>query len=149
MTSVRFLFVSTLVLIVGTLLVQPVRVEAQCNVTMIMSFPTNAPATINKTKTLSAAASCMTTAMNAFFCFPGGAFFNTNMLYATAMSATVGPFCNWSCTCGVGAPPHVRITGADGLPVELMDFYIDEAADPQDTGILKTQDGTTEDESTS
>ncbi len=114
------------VLILACLLVVPAQVRSQCNVTNTMSYLTFAPMTVFITKTLSAPASCMTTAMNAFGCFPGSMFFNQAQLNATALSGTVGPFCNWSCTCGTGAPPHVTTGPADGLPVELMDFAVED-----------------------
>lgn len=113
------------ILVLVCLLVLPAEVVSQCNVTMTMSYATFAPATINVTKTLSAAAACMTTAMNAYGCFPGAASFTTNMLNATRMG-TANPFCNWSCACGVGSAPHVTINNSDGLPVELMDFAIED-----------------------
>jgi len=113
------------ILILICLFVLPAQVGSQCNVTMTNSFPTLSPTIMIFTKTLSAPTVCMTTGMNAAFCFPGAAPFATNMLYASAFSGTANPFCNWSCGCGVGPAPHVTINSSDGLPVELMDFSIE------------------------
>ena len=53
------------------------------------------------------------------------------------------PRVHWQCIVGCTGP--VSILSGDGLPVELLDFYIDEAAEEsQDTSDPKTQDGTTE-----
>ena len=113
-------------LILLCLLVVPAEVRSQCNVTMTMSFTTSAPATIFITKTLSMATSCMTTAMGPNGCFPGAAFFNTAMLYASRFASAPNPYCNWSCGCGTGPLPHVTIGPTDGLPVELMDFAVED-----------------------
>ena len=102
----------------------PTEVGSQCTVinTVVMTFGTQ----MVITKTLAGSFACMTTTMTANNCFPGPAFAPGSMLYASAMTmATMNPFCNWSCTCGVGPAPHVTINSGDGLPVELMDFSIE------------------------
>ena len=65
----------------------------------------------------------MTTGMNAFICSPYSGF--TMTLGAWANTTYVGAYCNWSCDCGVGSPPHVTINNSDGLPVELLEFEVD------------------------
>ncbi len=65
--------------------------------------------------------------------------------YAAAPVGAPTPTCMWTCSTNANTPCTVAITGADGLPVELLDFYIDETAvDPQDRPKPMTQDGTTD-----
>ena len=78
---------------------------------------------------------CSTTSSNAQDCGKSTAVkkaakgVNTNGLRALANTGlTTMPFCQWQCDCGAG-PETFRIDGGDGLPVELMDFSIEESAD--------------------
>lgn len=100
------------------LLALPGRVLAQCNVgyTGMNTYAS----TIVVYKTLTMITNCATTMMNALACFPGSAPAAANILSASANTATANPSCAWSCGCGT-----VTISGADGLPVELMEFSVD------------------------
>lgn len=123
MTIRKTMLALSLLLVTGQAFFAPAPVNSQCNVTATGTYDFTTMKFV--TKTLSASTMCQTTAMNAFSCFPGAAPFFTNKLYAVALSATVNPYCNWSCGCGTGALPHVTIDGSDGLPVELMDFSVE------------------------
>ncbi len=64
----------------------------------------------------------------------------TNMVTAMAHS------CEIMCNCGFGFGVETfTISNADGLPVELMDFYIDDAGDTQNPETTKPPADTTED----
>ena len=70
------------------------------------------------TKTLVMNYVCSNTQKNAINCFPSFSS-STNLLVASANSATANPICVWSCTCGT-----VTIDGTNGLPVELLEFSV-------------------------
>ncbi len=127
-TSQSTRVVSILVLI--CVLAAPAVLESQCAVST--TIVNSSPPTIQIFKILSNSYSCGTTAMNASFCSPTAATFG-NFLQATAMTATVAPFCNWSCAGCPGAAPHVAINSvSDGLPVELMDFGFEDEASAEE-----------------
>ena len=127
MTLLGFRFALTLVLLIGVLLFQAGQLQAQCSVINTNSFLTSAPTTVFVTKTLSAATSCMQTALvMADQCFPCATSFSTAMLYAVRTGSSPSPICVWDCNCGT-----VTISGAEGgLPVELMDFQISSLPEP-------------------
>ena len=51
--------------------------------------------------------------------------------------------------CGGAGTGTCIIRGGDGLPVELLDFYIEESGDSQSEGSHPTEDRTTEDDTVS
>jgi len=103
---------------------QPTMTEAQCAVTS--TTQTSFAPTLIVTKQLSGIAFCNLVGQNALACFPGtGVPMSTAILAASANpSATVNPFCSWTCSCGTGAFAVVT-DGSDGLPIELMDFTVE------------------------
>jgi hypothetical protein len=112
------------IIVLTLLLTLPPEVGSQCTVIGQMSSTFGTSMFI--TKTLNGFFSCMTTAMNASSCGLGPSPMTANKLYAAAMSATMNPFCNWTCNCGPGSTTVAFvIDGSDGLPVELMDFSIE------------------------
>ena len=89
---------------------------------------------IHVSKTFPASHSCyLTMYMNVFACFPGGQTptgpmtgtpaVNVIFLQASAFTTATNPSCGWMCS-GCGA---VLIDGGNGLPVELMEFSVEEA----------------------
>ncbi len=121
------------------LLLGPAAAEAQCGVTMGCTvvgqttyfFPNPTTYTyIRITKTLNMAANCPDPTganANAFACGESPSNAAATKLIAAAETGTATPLCNWACNCGVGCNPQaISISGADGLPVELMDFGIEE-----------------------
>jgi hypothetical protein len=112
-----------LLLLVG-LLLQPAPLEAQCSVatTQIMTLGT----IMVVYKILNGPYNCGTTMMNALFCNPT-AMTGTSFLHASAMAATMNPSCAWTCTgTGGGTCATVTIDVNDGLPVELMEFSVED-----------------------
>lgn len=103
---------------------QPPATEAQCAV--ISTTQTSFSPTMAVTKQLSGIATCNLVGNNALACFPGlGGPVPTSFLIASANpSATMNPFCSWTCSCGSGSF-SLMIDGSDGLPVELMDFSVE------------------------
>ena len=102
---------------------QPAGTEAQCAVTFtnLSTFPS----TIVVTKQLSAPATCNLGPQNALNCFSGPVGPGPKAYFvASALTATMSPSCNWTCTCGSGLIT-VTIDGNDGLPIELMDFSVE------------------------
>ena len=139
------------------LLAGPQGLEAQCGVTMgcIVTNKTTyfypdatSPTFIRISKMLNpAAVNCPDPAMNAYGCgeVPGNA--NATKLVASALTATVAPFCNWVCNCGAGCTSQsISINSQDdGLPVELMDFEIEnteaEGSDSDDREKVEDRQG--------
>lgn len=115
------------VLVIVLLLSGPTAVQSQCaNVAGQMTMTDTAtPSFIAITKTLAAAANCMTTAMNALGCGESPASPFETMLTASALTGTMTPYCQWLCTCGGRGTVVVRTDSSDGLPVELMEFAIE------------------------
>lgn len=131
--KLRFWLVPVVAL-VGSL-VQPLAVNAQCNTTGVSMGTTGTPAYIYVAKAISNANTCtLTMFMNVFACHPGGQPPVTGitrmgtMLTASAFTTATNPSCGWVCNCGTAMNPGVTITTADGLPVELMDFGIEDGA---------------------
>ncbi len=124
-TKSRFWIVPMLILICS--LCSSESVEAQCVVT---NTSIDMPGTITTvvTKSLSAATNCTSvpTQMNAVDCNPGAGGASTDYLTADAMAATMNPRCVWVCGCGTTMNPGVTIDASDGLPVELMDFAVED-----------------------
>ena len=124
----RFWLVPALVL--ACLLVQPVGVASQC---MVMSTPTgtlSAGMIITALKVLSTAANCSLTMTMAASCNPVGPSVTASLFASahTSTTATMSVSCGWNCGCGA-----VTIDGTDGLPVELMDFGIEDEETPDNT----------------
>ncbi len=68
---------------------------------------------------------CGASVMGGMFKLSATVSFATTMMYFTMQPH----ICQWTCNGGCGT---VAITGSsNGLPVELMDFYIEKADDPQ------------------
>lgn len=88
-------------------------------------------------KTLNGTYVCMyVTGMNASLCAPPA----TQPRMTVTASAAVGtpmPSCQWTCTGGCGT---VTIDNTDGLPVELMEFDVEAAADAEDTAEQEDSD---------
>ena len=122
MTPSKYGALGIFVLVLVVFLPTPPQAGAQCVVTntVVQDFTT----LIIVDKTLSAATTCTLTMMNASFCFPSYAPANTAVLVASAFTATANPSCAWTCGCG-----SVTTDGSDGLPVELMEFSIDDSAE--------------------
>lgn len=100
----------------------PMSVQGQCVTTATMQ--TTVGMTILVTKSLSASAVCtLTGGMNIVGCVPSGAA-TTSVLMAGATTGAATPSCAWTCACGA-----VVIDGSDGLPVELMDFGIEDESE--------------------
>jgi hypothetical protein len=140
MIARRVLFSLLTVLLVAGLLGQPAPLEAQCSVvsTSAMTFGT----VMVVYKILNAPYNCGTTMMNALFCNPT-AMTNTSFLHASALAATMTPSCAWVCTgTGGGTCATVTIDGNDGLPVELMEFSVEdeEVAEAEGEGDTVTED---------
>lgn len=121
-----------LLILIG-LLVQPAGVESQCVTNGSPYIGTFAfPPYKTVRKYLTAPANCVRAmTVNASFCFPAttmpppGPLVMT--LTANANTAmTVSPTCAWTCTCGTAMAPGITIGPSDGLPVELMDFAIED-----------------------
>lgn len=79
----------------------------------------------------SGAWNCNTTAMNGATCDIQPAAMGTWRLRAfpgtTAMTVPPGQkYCQWECSCNGNGPEAVRIDGSSGLPLELMEFTIDQ-----------------------
>ncbi len=125
-----------LIAILAVVLFAPAPVDSQCAVTNTTPGFTS-PSFIQIYKTLSMAGDCVTTMSNAFGCGRAPAASMATMLIASALPmSTMNPYCNWVCDCGAGYTAESISTGpADGLPVELMDFSID---DEDATGSLDT-----------
>ena len=74
---------------------------------------------------------CSLVSSNAQFCFPSDMAMKVSVtfgLQASAnLTATTAPFCEWNCDCGTA-----RIDGSDGLPVELLEFEIDDSSSETD-----------------
>ncbi len=111
-------------------------IPTPCVNTIVRYFNPNmaAPAQVAITKYLDTTRTCTwQMSNNADLCNPGslaGAT-STSRLIASAFGAniTLMPSCQWNCAgCGT-----INTNGAtDGLPVELMDFYIEESGEPAD-----------------
>lgn len=69
------------------------------------------------------------------FCNLAGGAATVTYLTAAAFTTAANPICQWSCDCGMG-PESIAIDGNDGLPVELMEFSVEdgEAGEPADEG---------------
>ncbi|MEM7353253.1 MAG: hypothetical protein AAF657_20830 [Acidobacteriota bacterium] len=107
-------------LLLVSLLVQPLRLESQCNIstTSVSMFGS----TFTVVKVLTSSTTCTRTLTNAASCDPTGPTSTAN-LFASAMTSTVATTmvaCGWNCGCG-----QVTIDETDGLPVELMSFSIE------------------------
>ena len=118
-----WLWLVAFALLIG-LIGQPPSTEAQCAVTS--TTQTSFPPTLIVTKQLSNIAFCSLVGQNALACFPGtGVPMSTFILAASANpTATMSPFCSWTCSCGTGAFTVVT-NGSDGLPIELLDFTVE------------------------
>lgn len=110
-----------LVLLVGSMFVQPARVESQCMVAVTTTQMNSMLQIVSKT--LSAMYQCtLTMSMNVMNCAPGTMGDNTSILTGsvTLPLPAMSPTCAWNCVgCGT-----VTIDGSDGLPVELLDFKV-------------------------
>lgn len=122
--AARYFFVTLGV--VSTLGISP-RAEAQCAVTttMVNTFGT----AISVYKNLSVPATCMSLMnQNVNACFPTASPNNTTILVASANTMAMMPSCSWSCMCGT-ATITVVTDSSDGLPVELLEFSVDDVAE--------------------
>lgn len=131
MKSIRRPLISLILLFVSLSLLPGIAM-GQCVVTNTSINMPYGSGTTFVTKTLSAAAQCNVTGTGAGFgaaqCHPATTPLTTNVLQAVRSGSSLNPFCNWECTCGTGAGPHVTTNGAnDGLPVELLEFQIDDS----------------------
>ena len=118
-----WLWLVAFVMLIG-LIGQPPATEAQCAVTY--TNQTSFPPTMIVTKQLSGMAVCSLVGQNALSCFPGtGVPMSTSFLLASANpSATMSPFCSWTCSCGTGGFSVIS-DSSDGLPIELLDFRVE------------------------
>lgn len=80
-------------------------------------------ATVGILKVLTVSRVCGTVTTNSAFCNPGFPA-NTMILGASAMGAQISmsPSCSWACA----GCANISTDGSDDLPIELMDFGIDE-----------------------
>ena len=135
-----------LLLAVVSLMLHAVPAPAQCVVTGTTNG-TDGMGNNTAYKNVTNATKCQLTGFNNVVeCNPGGApptmTGATRMsgpLTATAAPMAVNPFCNWKCDCpgSLGTPGvytvQVTISGPDGgLPVELMDFEIEDGEESGD-----------------
>jgi len=115
--QLTILFNVTFVLM--SFLVHPLRVEAQeCATILHRSFTTVALG-MRVSKSLAAPLTCIRTDHSSAAC---PTYFIRNVMVTATVSA-VSPTCMFRCAAG---PCSVTIDGSDGLPVELMEFGIDE-----------------------
>lgn len=107
--------------------------QAQCSVTNAGGGTT--AGNIYVYKTVAAATKCKLTGFNNVLeCHPGGqpptmtgATRLNGFVTATAAPMAINPYCKWKCYCPTGpTTAQVTISGSDGLPVELMDFAIED-----------------------
>lgn len=132
------------VLILAALVGRPAPVGAQCVVTNTDTGSNVAMTYMYVNKTLTAPYFCtLTMSMNVIACNLSGGAGTTNVLSASAFNTAVNPTCGWNCACGI-----VTIDGSDGLPVELMEFSVEDEGEAggADAG---EHDGTAGDESAS
>jgi len=126
-SSLRFFPVFVLV----CLLVLPQQAQAQCMVTNTSVF-VGATYTYVK-KTLNGTYICsLVTSNNASLCAPAVPLPRMT-LTASASSVAIAPSCSFACTGGT-ACASITITGADGLPVELLEFKIVQEETVYDAG---------------
>ena len=128
--------------------------SAQCSPT-VYSMSGGPPIFI--IKAVPAATMCTLTMFNNADCFPGGnyppaigAMTSGMSIYLSATQVTspmvlTNPSCGWICNCSPGGTTVAVTTSAasDGLPVELMDFAIEDGKvvdDGDETGD-RTEDG--------
>ncbi len=117
-TSAKRLIILPL-LAVSFMILAPTSVMGQCAVTN--SSVATFGSVIYVYKNIAPAASCSVTAsMNVNGCFPPVTT-STTLLSASAQTTATNPSCNFNCTCG-----SVTIDGSDGLPVELLQFSVEE-----------------------
>ena len=120
-------------LVLVCLVALPLSLSSQCNTTNITggtytNTTTGSLPYYYVTKTISNANTCtLTMFMSILLCDPGGepvatgATGMTGMLTASAYTTATNPSCGWICDCGA-----VVIDGSSGLPVELMDFAVED-----------------------
>ncbi len=121
--SSRFLLVPALALIF--LLAQPAALWSQCSVatTGVNDFGS----IISVYKILNTAGTCVSVGnMNVNACFPTTSPNFTVFLAASAPSAAMMPSCSFVCDCGTVTGIGFTIDSTDGLPVELMDFAVED-----------------------
>ena len=114
------------ILVLAAVLAQPAAVEAQCMVAGAMVGTYTSMGTTTKTyvlKYLNGTYNCsLTNMMNVDDCNASPSA-NTMTLSAVAFNAATNPSCAWNCTGGCGT---VTIGISDGLPVELMEFSVED-----------------------
>ncbi len=110
-----------LVLIVASIFIQPARVESGCAVTSTSNQMIGNAYTI--LKFLGGFTNCTRTMNMAMTCSPAGPLSTSGLLAraTTGTIATMSVSCGWTCGCG-----GVTTDGSDGLPVELMDFAVED-----------------------
>ena len=119
----RFWLVPVLALV--CLCAQPVAVQAQCVTTGGVMVSTPGANTMIAYYNLTAPGMCMSVAANNAACFPASTNQTTTFLSASAMTPVTNPSCSWTCNCGTGTQ-NFSIDSSDGLPVELMDFEVED-----------------------
>ena len=112
-----------LLMILASLVTQPAPVEAQCTVVGSTAFVTSMTNVVYVT--LNASYSCMVVMMmNVSACGFVGTDTMRAMFTASAMTTYTNPSCSWSCT--GGACGSIVADSTNGLPVELMDFEVED-----------------------
>lgn len=124
---------STRVFVVGALLLSGFLLSsgawAQCAISSTAVNPVGG-SSVSILKYFTGAPVCnLVSSNNAGFCFPS-ATSSASTLLASANTMAASPSCNWVCNCGTASPAvPFTIDGGDGLPVELLEFSIDDGTD--------------------
>ena len=115
--------VLTLMMILAALLFQPAPAEAQCGYTMVdYTYMVGGYDVVKKYVTVSCMGPPTATMATPDLCAPAVATVTRMTLTASAMTMLPSPpSCRWACPCGT-----VTIDSSDGLPVELMEFEVDD-----------------------
>jgi hypothetical protein len=106
--------------------IAPSSAEAQTCAVLSTSKFTDRPPVITLLKVVSALQCTLTMSMNVTMCVPSVSD-STDLLYAHALNTATNPSCGWYCTrAGIGSCGTITIDNSDGLPVELMEFSVEE-----------------------
>ena len=105
---------------------QPIDVEAQCSVVSTQKTTTGNSRHITKFLGPDGPYLCAQTASMSAMCSPGVTQ-SVTFVHAFARTTAMSPSCMWHCIfCGTITSNTITSNGSDGLPVELMEFSIEQ-----------------------